>query len=73
MHESTGCYAGPGPSEPDKEWLKLIRAYVAKEGPTRLSDLGSRVKKPQGAGKLKKLIEDSKSLNLEEDKVTLVK
>jgi hypothetical protein len=63
----------PSQSEGDKEWLKLMKAYVAKEGPTTLSELGSRVKKPAGAGKLKKVVEECKELKLEEDRVILVK
>ena len=40
--------------------MKSIKEYLDKNGDTRLSDIGSKVPKPQGVGtKLKKVVEDS--------------
>lgn len=57
----------------EKQWCKLLKAYIVKEGPTPISSLGSHVKKPQGVNrKLKKLLEDSKEFDLDsKDMVSL--
>ena len=70
---SHGCLvAGEGKGE--AQWLTDIRAYIAKEGPSSLSTVGSNVKKPPGtAKKLKKLIEESSAFTIGADLVVSIK
>ena len=72
--DKLGAAAAAGITTSDLQWARAIRAHLAKEGPTKLSAIGSAVKKPAGTSKkLKKLLDESEGFEISSTDIVSLK
>lgn len=59
----------------EEEYTAAVRAFLKKNGPTKLAALGSGVRRPANSPKLKNLLQKNKDMfayDMESDSVSLV-